>query len=222
MRDTPVEVCTTGRGVTNTRAIRQTAKAASGPAPQPPLFSLPLHNSFPGTCCECASGGAGASRGVAHGVRTSFHGDGGHIAAAGGHGGMRPKRGVAPITPRIAGNIYTDDIIFTRKMTLPCVATAQLDLEQIREAAAEASAMLRMLGNPDRLLLLCQLSQSELCVTELEEAVGIAQPTLSQQLSVLRSQGLVRTRREGKRIYYCLSDRKALVLLDTLYQLYCG
>lgn len=84
-----------------------------------------------------------------------------------------------------------------------------------------ASGMLRILANEDRLLLLCQLSQGECCVTELEERLGILQPTLSQQLGVLRSENVVGTRREGKHIYYRVADHRILVLLETLYGLFC-
>lgn len=70
-------------------------------------------------------------------------------------------------------------------------------------------------------MLLCQLSQGERSVGELEELLGIQQPNLSQQLGVLRAEGLVDTRREGKRIFYSVKDAKALQLLGTLYELYC-
>lgn len=94
-------------------------------------------------------------------------------------------------------------------------------LTDMQEAAAGVAALLKTLGNPDRLLLLCQLSQGESNVSELEVRSGISQPTLSQQLTVLRNEGLVSPRRDGKRIYYSVADEKVLVLLNTLYQLYC-
>lgn len=93
-------------------------------------------------------------------------------------------------------------------------------LDLMRAAASKVTALLFSLANENRLLLLCQLSQGELSVGELEERLDIHQPTLSQQLSVLRSEGLVDTRREGKRIYYSVSDPKVLTLLATLYELY--
>ena len=96
-----------------------------------------------------------------------------------------------------------------------------INVDSMREAAMEASAMLRSLANPDRLLLLCQISLGEIAVGELEETLEIFQPTLSQQLGVLRKENLVTTRRDGKQIYYAISDPKVLVLIGILYGLYC-
>ncbi|WP_105104387.1 ArsR/SmtB family transcription factor [Microbulbifer pacificus] len=100
--------------------------------------------------------------------------------------------------------------------------TTDISLDRMRAAAADASLMLRSLGNQDRLLLLCLLSQEELCVSDLEERLEIRQPSLSQQLGILRREGLVATRKEGKRVYYRVSDPRVLTLLQTLYQLYCA
>jgi DNA-binding transcriptional ArsR family regulator len=96
-----------------------------------------------------------------------------------------------------------------------------IDIALMRSAAGRATSVLRALANEDRLLLLCQLGQGECAVGELEEALDIRQPTLSQQLRVLRSEGLVATRREGKRIFYSVADAQMVELLNTLYRLYC-
>lgn len=93
--------------------------------------------------------------------------------------------------------------------------------EVLRGAAGQAVAALKVLANEDRLLLLCQLSQGEMCVSELEEALDIHQPTLSQQLGVLRTEGVVETRRQGKNIYYSVADPALLEILAVLYRLYC-
>ena len=97
-----------------------------------------------------------------------------------------------------------------------------LDIQQLRDNAAAAGQLLKTLGNPDRLLLLCQLAQGERHVSELEALLGITQPTLSQQLAVLRREGLVDTRREGKQIYYRISSPVALAVINTLYEQFCG
>ncbi|WP_027867748.1 ArsR/SmtB family transcription factor [Massilia alkalitolerans] len=101
------------------------------------------------------------------------------------------------------------------------MATPTIDLVQLRAAAGAACNLLKVLSNPDRLLLLCQMTQGEFAVSELETVTGIRQPTLSQQLTVLRAEELVCTRREGKQIYYSIASAEALAVLQVLYQLYC-
>ena len=96
-----------------------------------------------------------------------------------------------------------------------------LDLQAMREHAGQAVAMLKLLGNEDRLLLLCQMAECERTVGELQELTGIEQPTLSQQLGVLRRDGVVETRREGKFIWYQLADSRALQLMQAVHQLFC-
>ena len=69
---------------------------------------------------------------------------------------------------------------------------------------------------------MCQLADGEYCVSELEEATDIRQPTLSQQLTVLREEQLVHTRREGKQIYYSMASKEAMAIIEVLYQQYCA
>jgi DNA-binding transcriptional ArsR family regulator len=99
--------------------------------------------------------------------------------------------------------------------------TSELDLPTMREAANLACALMRVMSNPDRLMLLCQLAQGERRVGELEELLDIQQPTLSQQLAVLREESLVETRREGKQIYYRITSPAALAVMHVLYQQFC-
>jgi ArsR family transcriptional regulator len=100
--------------------------------------------------------------------------------------------------------------------------TISIDPAVLRRAAGKAVNVLKVLANEDRLLLLCQLSQGEMCVGDLEQCLDIRQPTLSQQLGVLRNEGFVTTRREGKRIYYRVGDPDALQVLQLLHRLYCS
>jgi len=99
---------------------------------------------------------------------------------------------------------------------------ATLDLEKMHIAAEKACRLMKVLSNPDRLMLLCQLSQGEKRVGELEEILGIVQPTLSQQLTVLRDEELVSTRREGKNIYYQIASPQALAVMHILYAQFCA
>ena len=96
-----------------------------------------------------------------------------------------------------------------------------LEMDAMREAADSACALMKVLANPDRMLLLCQLAEGEKNVGELQQALGIVQPTLSQQLAVLREEELVETRRDGKNIYYRIASPQALAVLDVLYEQYC-
>ena len=98
----------------------------------------------------------------------------------------------------------------------------QTDIQRLRSSADQAHQLLKALANRDRLLLLCQLVDGERNVGELEELLGIVQPTLSQQLEVLRREGLVDTRREGKQVYYSVASPEALAILHTLYGLFCA
>ena len=101
------------------------------------------------------------------------------------------------------------------------IARAYPELDTLKGAADSACRLLKVLSNPDRLMLLCRLAQGEACVGELESELGIVQPTLSQQLGVRREEGLVATRREGKRIHYRVSSVPALAVLGVLHQQFC-
>ena len=98
---------------------------------------------------------------------------------------------------------------------------AVLDLNQMEETAQEVCRLMKVLSNPDRLLILCRLAEGERSVGALEEELGIVQPTLSQQLTVLRQEALVTTRREGKHIFYSLGSPQVLAVMEVLYQQFC-
>ena len=98
---------------------------------------------------------------------------------------------------------------------------AVIERDAMREAAQSACSLMRVLSNPDRLMLLCEMAEGEHNVGELEAALGIVQPTLSQQLTVLRGESLVSTRREGKNIYYQLASPQALAVMQVLYEQFC-
>ncbi|WP_116135285.1 ArsR/SmtB family transcription factor [Trinickia diaoshuihuensis] len=94
--------------------------------------------------------------------------------------------------------------------------------EALRESAAQCCALLKAMAHEDRLLLLCQLTSGEHNVGELEASVGLRQPSLSQHLGVLREEGLVAARRDGKYIYYSLASHEVVRIMQTLSELFCG
>jgi len=90
------------------------------------------------------------------------------------------------------------------------------------ESAEEASNLLTAMGNPRRLILLCNLLEGEKTVGHLAEIAGLAVSAASQHLGKMRALGLVRTRREGQQIWYRVASTEVEEVLATLYQLYCG
>ncbi len=102
--------------------------------------------------------------------------------------------------------------------TTPIIAESAFDnAEQI----ATVSEILKVMSNPDRLKILCVLIAEPLNVQQIEQQTGIIQPTLSQQLAVLRKHEMVSTHREGKQIYYHFNDPKILKIMQLLDGLYC-
>ncbi len=98
---------------------------------------------------------------------------------------------------------------------------SNINLKKMLSSAEKACTLMKVLSNRDRMMILCEISQHERCVSELEEKLEIYQPTLSQQLTVLRKEKLVKTRREGKQIYYSLESSQALAVIEVLYQQFC-
>jgi DNA-binding transcriptional ArsR family regulator len=85
----------------------------------------------------------------------------------------------------------------------------------------EISEILKLLGNPQRLLIACLLCEGEYAVSEIEEKLGIRQPTLSQQLGALREAGVIEGRREAKAVIYRLADERTRHLLGALRRIFC-
>ena len=97
----------------------------------------------------------------------------------------------------------------------------ETNFDELRASADKASSLMKVMANSDRLILLCQLTQGEKSVGELEQILDIRQPTLSQQLTVLREAELVATRREGKNIFYNITSQSALAVMRVLSQEIC-
>ena len=95
-------------------------------------------------------------------------------------------------------------------------------MDNIFDGAQRSSAFLKALANKNRLAILCTLAEGEKNVGELENILGIRQPTLSQQLARLRADELVATRRDSKQIYYRLSSKEAEQVIGLLYKLFCA
>ncbi|MEL6584192.1 MAG: metalloregulator ArsR/SmtB family transcription factor [Pseudomonadota bacterium] len=86
--------------------------------------------------------------------------------------------------------------------------------------ADRAATVLQTLSNKQRLLLVCQLIDGEKSVSELTEAAGLRQATVSQHLAKLRERGLVQTRRDAQMIYYRLAGAELRSIIENLVELY--
>ena len=97
----------------------------------------------------------------------------------------------------------------------------QFDRSEFEASAARAAVLLRSLANERRLMILCQLADGELSVSELRPRVGLSQSALSQHLALLRDEAIVATRREGQSVFYRLSDPAAMQVIATLAEIFC-
>ncbi len=97
-----------------------------------------------------------------------------------------------------------------------------MEMSEMQANADRAVDLLKALGNRSRLMILCQLIQGERSVGDLAQRIGMRDTAVSQQLTLLRKDGLVRARRDGQTIYYALSSDEAARVIATLYEIYCS
>lgn len=91
-----------------------------------------------------------------------------------------------------------------------------------RNQAAEATALLKAVGNENRLLILCHLiAAEEMTVGALVAEIGLSQSALSQHLARLREDGLVDYRRTSQTLHYRVSDPRAARVIALLRDIYC-
>ncbi|MDC7675239.1 ArsR/SmtB family transcription factor [Asticcacaulis machinosus] len=99
--------------------------------------------------------------------------------------------------------------------------TPDTPADVLERNAAEAEAMLKLLANRHRLLILCQLIDQRKSVGEINENIKLSQSALSQHLAKMRAQGLIEAEKQGQMVYYRLANPKVTALLSTLYLIYC-
>ena len=97
-----------------------------------------------------------------------------------------------------------------------------MDYKALEDKAESAAEFLKMMASAPRLLLMCLVLDNERSVGELAEKTGMRMPTVSQQLALLRAQGLVTTRREGTTIYYRLASEPVRDIMSVLYKNFCA
>jgi len=96
-----------------------------------------------------------------------------------------------------------------------------IDPSEMHDAAADATQLMKALSNETRLMVLCQLLDGELSVSHLSTALTLRQTTVSQQLSLLRRDGLVSGRRDGHSVFYSIANPAVGQIIQILYDMYC-
>jgi DNA-binding transcriptional ArsR family regulator len=95
------------------------------------------------------------------------------------------------------------------------------DMDKMATNAMRASNFLKAISHEGRLMILCHLATGEKSVTDLERLLSARQAAVSQQLSRLRLEGLITPRRDGKQIYYSLTDDRPKQIMEVVYDLFC-
>ncbi len=101
-------------------------------------------------------------------------------------------------------------------------ATRALRLMSRDEDIDLASRSLKAMSHPLRLKILCQLGDKELCVQDIVDAVGTSQSNISQHLAILRDKGIIGSRKNANRVFYCIADARILRLIDMMRQAFCS
>lgn len=91
----------------------------------------------------------------------------------------------------------------------------------LKEKCYEVSDLLKSISHPQRLMIVCNLSEGEMSVGELQEACDISQSQLSQFLNRMAKEGLVKSRREGQFSFYSIKDERVFKLLNQMQKIFC-
>ncbi len=96
-----------------------------------------------------------------------------------------------------------------------------MDIEQLNDNAGEVAHLLKTMAHQERLMVLCQLMDGELSVSELQGNSSLGQSAFSQQLKVLRDNQLVTVRKESQQVFYALADARIKALITSLHDIFC-
>lgn len=102
------------------------------------------------------------------------------------------------------------------------VAEESGDLTELHEMAAHACELLKAMSNEWRLIILCQLSEGEKTVGELQSLLGLSQSAVSQHLAILRREKIVQSRKQAQSVSYSLAGDEAMLVMATLHDVFCG
>ena len=95
-------------------------------------------------------------------------------------------------------------------------------LIELHDKAAHVCELLKVMSNEWRLIILCQLSEGDKTVSELQDMLALSQSALSQHLAVLRREKVVKARKHGQSVTYSLEGDEAIRVMETLHEMFCG
>jgi DNA-binding transcriptional ArsR family regulator len=106
---------------------------------------------------------------------------------------------------------------------LPVTTPAEIadEMAELHDMAAHAVELLKAMANEWRLMILCQLSEGEKTVSELQDILGLSQSALSQHLAVLRREKIVNARKHAQSVFYSLSGNDASKVMESLHDVFC-
>lgn len=101
-------------------------------------------------------------------------------------------------------------------------STTFTDLADHHEHIQIAARALKAISHPLRLKILCVVSDQEVCVQDIVDAVGTSQSNISQHLAILRDKGVLTTRKDANRVFYRVADQRTLQLIVMMREVFCG
>ncbi|EGR0365815.1 helix-turn-helix transcriptional regulator [Vibrio cholerae] len=104
---------------------------------------------------------------------------------------------------------------------MPEPTTIKIEMDEMKKNAEEVAELLRVMAHPERLMVLCQLTQSEMSVGQLQQGSTLSQSAFSQHLTVLRKHGIIQARKESQQVFYRLADSRITALIQSLQNVFC-
>ncbi|HDG1717741.1 ArsR/SmtB family transcription factor [Vibrio cholerae] len=104
---------------------------------------------------------------------------------------------------------------------MPEPITIKIEMDEMKKNAEEVAELLRVMAHPERLMVLCQLTQSEMGVGQLQQGSTLSQSAFSQHLTVLRKHGIIQARKESQLVFYRLADSRITALIQSLQNVFC-
>ncbi|MGR5236032.1 metalloregulator ArsR/SmtB family transcription factor [Vibrio alfacsensis] len=98
----------------------------------------------------------------------------------------------------------------------------ETDVAKMKGSATEAADLLKVMAHPERLMVLCQLTQGEVGVGELQKSSCLSQSAFSQHLTVLRKHNLISARKSSQQVFYSLSEPRVESLIKALHSVFCN